>query len=149
VPEKEISSRDDSQKGESKLLQIDCRELTVDEQLALAASLSDSFSGRALALVKDETIVFDLFHAPDPQRQEVEAVVSTFISGRKDSKYFSTTWDGPTLIVHSADPLARSHGRKDRGQMLPPNLMKCPFSGCGFVTPYQELYAVHVRSHGF
>jgi len=125
---------------------IDCKELTVDEQLALAGALSDAFEGRVFALVKDETIVFDTIHAPGPQKQEVEEIVGRFLSKRKDSSYYSSQWDGSTLVLHSADPLARSRGRKDSGQMLPPNLPKCPF--CGFVTPYQELYDVHFRSHG-
>ena len=128
---------------------IDCRELTVDEEIALAAALSDGLEGRAFALVKDETIVFDSLQSPEPQKQEVEEVVREFLSKRRDAKHYSCEWAGTALVVHSADPLARSRGRKDSGQMLPPNLLKCPFSGCGFVTPYQELYAVHVRAHGF
>ena len=125
---------------------IDCKELTVDEQLALAGALSDAFEGRVFALVKNETIVFDTINAPGPQKQEVEEIVGRFLSKRKDSSYYSSQWDGSTLVLHSADPLARSRGRKDSGQMLPPNLLKCPF--CSFVTPYQELYDIHFRSHG-
>jgi len=127
---------------------IDCKELTVDEQLALAGALSDAFEGRAFALVKDETIVFDTLRVPEPQKREVDEVLGRFLAKRKDSSHYSSEWDGSTLVLHSPDPLARARGRKDSGQMLPPNLLKCPFSGCGFVTPYQELYAVHVRSHG-
>jgi len=130
------------------LIEIDCRELTVDEQLALAGAISDALAGRALALVKDETIVFDSLQAPEPQKLEVEEVVRRFLSGRKESRYYSSEWSGKVLLVHSADPLARSRGKKDSGQMLPPNLLKCPFSGCGFVSPYEELLSVHVRSHG-
>jgi len=132
------------------LIQVDCHELTFDEQLALAGDLSDALGGRALALalVKDETIVFDALQAPGAQRGEVEEVVRKFLSGRKESRYYSSEWDGTVLVVRSADPLARSCGKKDSGQMLPPNLLKCPFSGCGFVTPHQELLTVHVRSHG-
>ncbi len=130
------------------VIEIVCGELTVDEQLALAGELSDAFEGRVLALVKDQAIVFDSLREPQPRRLEIEAVVKKFLSGRKDSQYYSSEWEGSLLIVHSADPLARWRGRKDSGQMLPPNLLKCPFSGCGFVTPYQELYAIHVRSHG-
>ncbi len=122
---------------------IDCRELTVDEQLALAGALSDSLEGRAVALVKDESIVFDIFRKPEPQRTEVEAVVEKFLSRRRDSRYYSAEWDGVSLVVHSADPLARSRGRREH--TLPDNLLKCP--SCAFITPYKELYDAHVKTH--
>ena len=124
-----------------------CRELTVDEQLALASAVSEALSGKALALIKDDEIVLDTM-SKDVSATEVANVVSKFVSNRKDSQYYAVEPQGDEIIVHSPDPLSRSRGRRDSGQMLPPNLLKCPFSGCGFVTPYQELLTVHVRSHG-
>lgn len=127
------------------LISIDCAELTTDEQLALAAAISDGLGGSAIALVKDTEIVLDplLNKEPDPSR--VEAILKHFMSRRKDAQYYSLERSGSTFVVHSADPLARSRGR--RKDTLPENLMKCPW--CGFVTPYGELYTVHIRSHGF
>ncbi len=125
------------------MIEIECHELTVDEQLALASVLSDALAGRALALVKDKDIVFDTLHSPEPEESEVEAVVAEFIARRKDSKYYSFEWDGSVLVVHSADPLARSRGRKEHG--LPENLFKCP--SCAYITPYKELYDAHVKTH--
>jgi len=127
------------------MVDIDCHELTVDEQLALAGSLSESFQGKVVALVNGDKVVFDTIEGPPPDEDRIERLVSDFISRRKDSKYYSIERVGQALVVHSADPLARERGRKQAG--LPDNVLKCPF--CAFVTPYQEAYNVHFRSHLF
>ncbi len=122
--------------------------MTLDDQLALASAISEGLTGRAFAIVKDDKIVLDVISS-SVDVAEVINVVRIYISKRKDARLYSVEAEGDDIIVHTPDPLSRSRGRRDSGQMLPPNLLKCPFSGCGFVTPYQELYAVHVRSHGF
>jgi len=127
------------------MLELDCHELTLDEQLALASSISDSLAGRALALVSDSKIVFDTLSGSTLRPDEVETALRAFISRRKDAALYSVEGNGETLTVHSPDPLARGHGRKE-GQ-LPGNLLMCPF--CPFITQYQETYNIHVRSHGF
>jgi len=129
------------------LIQVECKEMTLDDQLALAASISDGLEGRAIALVKDDKIVLDTM-ANTVTTDEVLDIVRAFVSRRKDSQHYFVDLNGDDILVHTPDPLARSRGRKDSGQWLPDNLLKCPWSGCGFVTPYQELYAIHVRSHG-
>jgi len=75
----------------------------------------------------------------------VEVAVHDFIARRSNAAGYSVERRGDTIVVHSPDPGAAS--RKRRLEGLPPNLFKCPF--CPFVTPYQELYVVHCRSHGF
>ena len=129
------------------MIQVECKEMTLDDQLALAASISDGLEGRAIALVKDDKIVLDTM-ANTVTTDEVLDIVRAFVSRRKDSQHYFVDLNGDDILVHTPDPLARSRGRKDSGQWLPDNLLKCPWSGCGFVTPYQELYAIHVRSHG-
>lgn len=126
------------------LLTINCHELSADEQLALASVLSDEFQGRVLALVRDEEIVFDIIAGRDLDEARVESVVMSFIGRRKEAEHYSLERSGDILVVHSSDPLARARGRKRGG--LPANLLRCPF--CNFVTPYQEAYDVHFRSHG-
>jgi hypothetical protein len=127
------------------MISIECREMTVDEQLALASSISEGLAGKGVALVKDSSIVLDMMS--EVEAGEVVALVRIFVSKRKDAQYYSVGAEGEHIIVHTPDPLSRSRGRKDTGQLLPDNLLKCPF--CPFVTPYQELYNVHFRSHGF
>ena len=127
------------------MIKVDCRELTFNEQLALAAHLSDGFEGKAVALAKDEFIVLDVLEPPGPGEDEVEKLVKEFISGRRDSGDYSLEKSGDRLVVRSPDPLKASGER--RTGFLPPNLKKCPF--CGFVTQYDEMYTVHVRAHGF
>jgi hypothetical protein len=127
------------------VLEVECKELTLDEQLALASSFSDSLAERALALVSDSKIVFDSLSGPALEHSEVEALARGFVSKRKDAELYSFEWNGEVMVIHSPDPLVRSRSRKVA--TLPDNLLMCPF--CSFVTPYQEAYNVHVRSHGF
>lgn len=127
------------------MITIDCHELTLDEQLALAAAISDGLRGKALALIQDSKIVIDPLKSDETAPAEVEAITRHFVSRRKDAGHYAIERDGDSLIVRTPDPLSRGRGRK-RAQ-LPGNLLQCPF--CFFVTPYQELYNIHVRSHGF
>ena len=128
------------------MIEIDCREMTLDDQLALASAVSDGLGGRAVALVKDDKLALDTM-SNKVSVGEVEGVVRGFLSKRKEAEHYSVEADGDEIVVHSPDPLARSRGRKDTGQLLPDNLLKCSY--CAFITPYQELYDVHVRSHLF
>ena len=128
------------------LIEVDCSEMTVDEQIALASAISDGLGGRGMALVKDAKIVLDVISGEVPTK-DVLALVRNFVARRKDAQDYTIDTNGDEIIIHTPDPLARSRGRRDTGQLLPPNLLKCPF--CSFVTPYQELYNVHLRSHGF
>ena len=120
--------------------------MTVDEQIALASAISDGLAGKGVALVKDTKLVLDTLSGKISSG-DVLALVRRFVSKRREAQLYSVEAHGDKITVHTPDPLARSRGRKDTGQLLPPNLLKCPF--CNFVTPYQELYDVHFRSHGF
>jgi len=120
--------------------------MTLDEQIALASAISDGLGGRGMALVKDNEIAIDTISG-QVSANDVLHLVKDFVSKRRDAQNYSVESVGDEIKVHTPDPLARSRGRRDTGQLLPPNLLKCPF--CSFVSPYQELYNVHVRSHGF
>ena len=126
------------------MISVDCHELTNQEQLALASSISDSLSGRALALIDKDKIVLDVLKGPGPALDEVEAIVRRWTAGQQDSEYYGVEVQENTIIIKSPDPVAATHRR--RVNPLPDNLKQCPF--CAFVTPYDELYIVHVRSHG-
>jgi len=143
-------------KKSSSSFSVDCRELTMDEELALASEISDSLKGGGIALVDGPKIVFDSF---TNDKGEVDAVlveqtIKDFISRRKDHQFYSVEkvaddsgdGKGGSLVVHSADPVTAA-SRRRATEKLPPNLIKCPF--CPFVTPYEEYYVIHVRSHGF
>ena len=127
------------------MITIDCSEMDLDQQLALASAVSDGLEGRGVALVKDDKVVIDQLSKVSVE--EVAVIARSFVSKREDSSHYSVEEDGDVITVHTPDPLARSRGRKDTGELLPKNLLKCPF--CSFVTPYEELYNVHLRSHGF
>jgi hypothetical protein len=125
------------------LILIDCNELSADEKLALAMQVSDRLDGVAIALVKGENIVLDELSEQKPELSVVKDVVQDFISRRKDAEHYSMEEVGERIVVHSADPIKSM--RKKAQNRLPPNLIQCPH--CGFITPYAELYAVHVRGH--
>jgi hypothetical protein len=117
----------------------------MDEELALAGEITESLRGAAIALPKGEKIVIDSITGPPPDVRLVEAAVEDFVRRRRDAADYSVEMRGDTIVVHSPDPIAASH--RARPERLPPNLFKCPF--CPFVTPYEELYVVHYRSHGY
>ena len=126
------------------MMTIDCHEITLDEQLALASAISDGLRGKAVALIRDDRIVIDSAGKEKTEPSEVEAIARFFVSRRKDGQHYSVEREGESFAIHSPDPLVRARGRKKA--QLPGNLSQCPF--CPFVTPYQELYIIHVRSHG-
>ena len=127
------------------MLSIDCGELSADEMLALASEVSDRLEGRALALVKTDSIVLDQLGDEPVGIETLQPIIRDFISRRKEGQYYSTEVDGEKIIVHSADPVAASKRKTEK--TLPPNLMQCPY--CSFLTQYQEEYNVHVRAHLF
>ena len=126
-------------------LSVDCRELTMDEELALASTISDSLNGRGVALVNGARIILDSFEEGPFDEAAVESVVSAFVAHRRGHEFYSVERVGDSLVIHSADPIAAPRTRL--AEKLPPNLFKCPF--CSFVTPFEEMYLVHSRSHGF
>ena len=129
--------------AKTSVVLIDCSELSADEKLALASQISDRLAGTAIALVKGEDIVLDQLSGEKPDPSVVKDAVIRFISRRKKAEDYSVEVIGERIVVHSADPIAAI--RRKRQKQLPPNLQQCPF--CGFVTPYEELYTVHLRAH--
>jgi hypothetical protein len=127
------------------MIEVDCAELTNDEKLALASEISDWLEGKALALVKLDSIVFDQLTDQKVGVETLRPIVVDFVSRRKDSEHYSVEVDGERIIVHSANPIAASRRREEN--TLPPNLKQCPY--CSFITQYEEEYIVHLRSHLF
>ncbi len=127
------------------MVTIDCTELTTDEKLALASAISDGMEGTAFALIKGESIMIDSLSGEKLDPEMVRGIVTSFISRRKNAEGYSTEMEAERIVVHSADPAAAVR-RKQQQKRLPPNLKQCPF--CSFITPYAEVYVVHVRSHG-
>ena len=130
---------------EQDMIEVDCSELRTDEKLALASEISDGLEGRAIALVKGETIVLDQLTREEVGMGSVAPIIRGFLSRRKDSQYYSLEFEDDIAIVHSVDPVAASH-RKSQNS-LPPNLKQCPY--CSFITEYEEEFVVHTRSHLF
>ena len=127
------------------MILVDCSELSADEKLALASQISDTLEGLAVALVKDDTIVFDELTKKRLETSIVKDAISAFISRRKDAEHYSLEVLGERIIVHSHDPIAAMS--KKTQNKLPPNLHQCLY--CAFVTEYEEELQVHERTHLF
>jgi hypothetical protein len=125
------------------MLRVDCRDLSNDEKAALAGEISDELDGRAIALIKLNSIVFDRLDGSEVTPESILAAVSRFISERTGSVGYSYQLEGDVITVHATIP-AHADKQIDRSQ-LPPNLMQCPY--CSFITQYQEEYNVHLRAH--
>ncbi len=127
------------------MIEIDCSELTADEQLALAGAITEALQGSGMAFVKGKMIALDALAGSPIDEKTVESAVGRFVARRQHSEWYSTERQGDRFIVHSADPVAAKRPSRPKG--LPPNLYKCPF--CPFVTPYEEAYVVHYRAHAW
>jgi hypothetical protein len=127
------------------MILVDCSELSADEKLALAEEISDRLEGVAVALVKGEDIILDQLTQEKLEPSVVKDAVESIISHRDDAGRFSLEVAGDRVIVHSADP-ASATSKKEQYR-LPPNLKQCPY--CAFITEYDELMTVHVRTHLF
>lgn len=127
------------------LISIDCVELTANEKLALATWISTALEGKAVALAKGDDLVLDELTPEKVQPASVQRLVEEFVRRRSDPTGYSVEIDGEKVLVHSPDPAAAMKNKRE--DQLPPNLLKCPF--CGFITPAEEMYVVHVRSHYF
>ena len=125
------------------MIKVDCSELTQDEQLALAASISDALQGRSLGLVNGDSIVIDTISGPELDVAHLAHLVEEFVSRRKDAQYYSVEKQGDKVVVHSPDPLAakrtRTHFR------VPPGAYQCP--ACGLILPDEGRYQTHLRTH--
>jgi hypothetical protein len=127
------------------MITINCHGLTSDEQLALASAISDALSGNGVALARDKDIVIDTLKGPPPDPGNIESIIRKFVEKRPLAEHYSVEREGDFFLIHSPDPIAGAYGR--RKSRLPDNVRQCPF--CGFVTPYEELYTIHIRAHGF
>lgn len=127
------------------MIVVDCSELSSEDKLGIADEISDALSGRAFALVKLDSVVIDQLTDEPVSASEILKVVKEFVSTRKDGRYYSVEQVAEKIVVHPADPIDASNKRRDN--QLPPNVKQCPF--CPFVTPYDEAYQVHLRSHLF
>ncbi len=125
------------------MVKVDCSELTQDEQLALASSISDALQGRGLALAKGDAIVVDNISGERVGLSELVGLVEKFVSRRKDSGLYSVERAGDTIVVHSPDPVAARRSRTP--YRAPPGAYLCP--SCGLVLPDEGKYQQHLRVH--
>jgi hypothetical protein len=125
------------------MIKVDCSELTQDEQLALAASISDELQGRSLALVDGASIVIDRISGPKLDVAQLVHLVERFISRRKGANYYSVEKQEGKIVVHSPDPVAAKRTRTH--YHVPPGAYQCP--SCGLILPDEGRYQIHLRTH--
>jgi hypothetical protein len=125
------------------MIEVDCSELTQEEQLALAASILDELLGKSLALVKGNSIVIDWMSGPKLDVAQLMHFVEKFVSRRKDAKYYGVARQEDKVVVHSPDPTAANRTRTN--YRLPPGAYQCP--ACGLILPDEGRYQLHLRTH--
>lgn len=125
------------------MIKVDCSELTQDEQLALAASISDELQGKSLALVNGDSIVIDWISGPKLDAAQLVRLVGKFVSKRKDANHYAVEKLEDEIVVHSPDPLAAKKTRTHYHS--PPGAYQCP--ACGLILPDEGKYRTHVRTH--
>jgi hypothetical protein len=125
------------------MIRVDCSELTQDEQLALAASISDELQGKSLALVSGDSIVIDRISGPALDVAQLARLVERFVSKREDANYYSVKRQGDKVVVHSPDPIAATRTRTH--YRVPPGAYQCP--ACGLILPDEAKYQTHLRTH--
>ena len=123
--------------------EVDCSELTQEEQLALAGSISDELQGRSLALVKDSSIVIDWISGPKLDVAQLVHLVEKFVSKRKDADHYGVERAEDMVVVHSPDPIAANRIRTR--YRVPPGAYQCP--ACGLILPDEGKYQIHLRTH--
>lgn len=125
------------------MIEVDCSELTKEEQLALAASISDELHGKSLALVNGNSIVIDRISGPKLDAAQLVHLVEKFVSKRKDANQYSVERQEDKVVVHSPDPLAANRTRTY--YRVPPGAYQCP--ACGLILPDEGRYQIHLRTH--
>ncbi len=125
------------------MIKVDCSELSGDTKLAVAEAISQGLNGTGVALLDGKYIAIDTLSGPDIGMTQVQSILKSYISGRKDATAYRVESDGKHLVVHSSVPVSASEKRvEDR---LPPGLLQCPV--CGFVTVSEDAYHDHLRIH--
>ena len=125
------------------MIKVDCSELTQEEQLALAASISDELQGKSLALVKGSSIVIDRISGPKLDVAQLVCLVEKFVSKRKDANYYGVERQEDKVVVRSPDPIAAKRNRTH--YRVPPGAYQYP--ACGLILPDEGKYQIHLRTH--
>jgi hypothetical protein len=125
------------------MIKVDCSELTEEEQLALAASISDELQGKSLALVNGSNIVIDQISGPKLDVAQLVHLVEKFVSKRKDVNQYGVERHEDKVVLHSPYPLAAKRTRSY--YRVPPGAYQCP--ACGLIFPDEGRYQVHLRTH--
>jgi hypothetical protein len=125
------------------MLEVDCSELTQEEQLALATSISDELQGKSFALVRGNSVVIDWISGPRLDATQMVHLVEEFVSKRKDASYYRVERQKDKVVVHSPDPIAANRTRTRH--RVPPGVYQCPT--CGLILPDEGKYQIHLRTH--
>ena len=127
------------------MIRVDCSELSGETRLALAQAISEGLDGRGIALLESDGIAIDALSGPEVGVDEIQSILKSYISSRKDASVYVVESEGKHVVVRSSVPVSAKEKRI--GEKLPPGLFKCPV--CGFVTASEDGYHDHLRVHDF
>lgn len=125
------------------MIKVDCTELNGATKLALAEAISEGLGGKGVALLDGNDIAIDTLSGPEVGTAQIQSLVRSYLSGRKEGTVFGVEAEGNKIVVHSSVPV--SAREKKVPEVLPPGLFQCP--ACGFVTTSQGQYDYHLRMH--
>ncbi len=125
------------------MIKVDCSELSGATKLALASAISDGLQGSGIALLRGNNIVIDRLSEHELGIAELQSVVKSYFSSRKDASTYRIEGKGDSIVVHSTELIPDQE--KKTPSELPSGLVQCPV--CGFVTTSQEKYHAHIRMH--
>ena len=116
---------------------IEVRMKREENAVKLAAFLAEKLTPRKiLPIIKDSTIVFDEEFAEHPlEIKELQEYVKEGLSEMKISH--------KSIEVQNEKIIIEDFSGKDKE--VKGHLLVCPH--CGFVTPYEEIYWIHVKIH--
>jgi len=124
------------------MVQVDCTQASGLE-VELASYFSERLKG-VLPLVKRRKVVFDeTSSGRGLTTTEVVDVLKSFLAARSLSRDYEIALERDEITLRAQKP---SPARKFKGgHRPPPNLHICPH--CGYVTPYEDVYWIHVKTH--
>lgn len=125
------------------MIKVDCSELNGATRLALAEAISDELRGKGVALLDGDDIAIDTLSGPEVGAAQIQSLVRSYLSGRKDESAYGVEAEGNKIVVHSSVPVSAQE--KKVPEVLPPGLLQCP--ACGFLTTSQDQYDDHLRMH--
>jgi hypothetical protein len=109
----------------------------------MAEAISNGLGGAGVALLDGSKIAIDSLSASEIGAAQIQSLVKSYLSTRKDAAKYRVEGSGNLIVVHSS--IQVSEKEKKTKEVLPPGLLQCPT--CGYLATSQNQYEDHLRIH--